>query len=264
MTFHLMTKKYFKRLQYSIRFAFLNLKETKAIMNIKILCLAFVLCFVDGENRILGGEDVEPKLYPFIVRLTKTNDVPLCTGSLVWNGWGVLTAAHCFEKKNIKIGLAVFNDYHKYEKDRKQFTVGIRGYRKYKGTDLAIAFLRRRVTEVKSVKISRKTPRKGDTLKAVGYGMQGWGEESKYLKHIDLQVSRTYANFIKTKVGKNNEGPCAGDSGGPLLNKEDGQWKVMATLWGGGYDCGTGYSSGDDWWNRVNSLFSGSYYDVKP
>jgi secreted trypsin-like serine protease len=219
---------------------------------------------VHREDYILGGEEVEPKDYPFIVRLTKTNGVHLCTGSLVGNGWGVLTAAHCFENSNIKTGLAIFNDYHKYEKDRKEFTVGIRGYRKYKGTDLAIAFLRRRVTEVRSVKISRKTPRKGDILKAVGYGMKGLGEESKYLKHIDLQVSRSYANIIRTKVGRNNEGPCAGDSGGPLLNKEDGQWKVMAILWVGGYDCGTGYTSGDDWWNSVNSIFSGSYYFVRP
>ena len=236
-------------------------KEEKVMINAKILCLAFV----HGENRILGGQEVKPKYYPFIVRLTKTNCDPLCTGSLVWNGWGVLTAAHCFEEPKIKTALAVFNDFQKYKIERKQFTVGIRGYRKYKGTELAIAFLRRKVTEVQSVPISRKTPRKGETLRAVGYGMKGLREGSNYLMHIDLQVSRTYANnIIITKVGRNNEGTCAGDSGGPLLNLEDGQWKVMATLYGGGYDCQYGRTSGGDRWNSVKSIFSGSYYVVKP
>ena len=217
-----------------------------------------------GEDYILGGEEVKPDFYPFIVRLTKTNGVNLCTGSLVWNGWGVLTAAHCFEEPKIKTALAIFNDLHKEKIERKQFTVGIRGYIKYKGTDLAIAFLRRKVTEVPSVPISKKTPRKGDTLTAVGYGMEGLDIHSDYLQHIALKVSRTYAYIIKTKVGRNNEGPCAGDSGGPLLNWEDGQWKVMATLYGGGYDCRDGVTRGDDRWNSVKSIFSGYYDVVKP
>ena len=79
-----------------------------------------------------------------------------------------------------------------------------------------------------------------------------------------LATSRSVNNIIITKVGRNNEGPYAGNSGGPLLNLEDGQWKVMATLYGGGYDCQYGRTSGGDRWNSVKSIFSGSYYVVKP
>ena len=50
---------------------------------------------------------------------------------------------------------------------------------------------------MRSVPISRKTPRKGDMLRAVGYGMKGLWEGLNYLKNIELNVSRTFAKVIK-------------------------------------------------------------------
>merc|ERR1712179_826408 len=57
-----------------------------------------------------------------------------------------------------------------------------------------------------------------------------------------------------TAVGENNEGPCAGDSGGPMLVWDGEDWSVVATLKGGGFDCRTGnLISRDDKWSSSES-----------
>ena len=44
--------------------------------------------------------------------------------------------------------------------------------------------------------------------------------------------------LMETNVGELGADPCEGDSGGPLLlEEEDGEWTLVATLLGGGYSC---------------------------
>merc|ERR1712002_214697 len=116
-------------------------------------------------------------------------------------------------------------------------------------------------TGIKPVKISLKPLTRGDSVKAIGFGRHGWsGSDDKdkanntnfdrHLRHVDLKVSRVTKNWIYTSVGENNEGPCTGDSGGPLLVKNGKEWSVVATLLGRGYDCRDGTFNGDDKWSK--------------
>ena len=95
----------------------------------------------------------------------------------------------------------------------------------------------------------------------VGYGrMETKGESPRYQNEIKLKVAKTYksgkAYFMETSVDKKTMfGPCSGDSGGPLLIKtRQGEWEVVATLQGGGYNCKTGKHKGNDNWSRVWGL----------
>merc|ERR1712179_641390 len=127
--------------------------------------------------------------------------------------------------------------------------------------DIALAKLEKRATGIKPVKISKKQVNVWDSVKAVGFGMHGWRgspnntgviTDDGHLRHIDLNVSSVEENWIYTAVGENNEGPCAGDSGGPMLVWDGEDWSVVATLKGGGFDCRTGnLISRDDKWSSV-------------
>ena len=102
----------------------------------------------------------------------------------------------------------------------------------------------------------------GDAVMAVGYGMHGFNKNDGHLRDIDLEVSHVNETIIGTKVGDNNEGPCSGDSGGPLLvwDRYWG-WEVVATLKGEGYNCRRNFtSSTDDEWNSVSVINPADLY----
>ena len=69
-------------------------------------------------------------------------------------------------------------------------------------------------------------------------------------------INTTYNSpyVLETNVGHNGADPCHGDSGGPLLLREDdNKWTLIATLLGGGFNCADPSSSDktSDW----NSIF---------
>ena len=103
-------------------------------------------------------------------------------------------------------------------------------------------------------------PEQGDILTAAGYGMSGYPKiSSQYLKSIELEVvgmDPQNPEKLETTVGENNEGPCAGDSGGPLLVNQDGQWKLVATLIGHGFDCRTNRTNGHDMWSVMRGVMA--------
>ena len=130
----------------------------------------------------------------------------------------------------------------------------------YHGSDLALAKLTQGVTGISPVRISEKNVTQGTSVRTVGYGMQGYNKDEGHLRDIDLKVSYVRGNWIGTKVGKNFEGPCGGDGGAPLLVRESGDWAVVASLQGGGYDCRTNTINSvqpDHTWNSVRVIGSG-------
>ena len=77
----------------------------------------------------------------------------------------------------------------------------------------------------------------------------GWGAtefaggtdlQSEYLLQVDVAINTTtsFNFYLQTNVGVNGADPCKGDSGGPLLlREEDFKWTLIGTLVGGGFDC---------------------------
>lgn len=92
----------------------------------------------------------------------------------------------------------------------------------------------------------------------------GWGsteesfpasDQSDLLQQLDVTVnsSTKYFYLIETNVGKFGADPCFGDSGGPLLlREEDQKWTLIATLLGGGFECGA-FDRRDNTseWNKI-------------
>ena len=81
-------------------------------------------------------------------------------------------------------------------------------------------------------------------------------EQSEWLAQLDVTVNNSVLHYhlIETNVGENDADPCPGDSGGPLLLKDEkGEWVLLGTLLGGGYSCD--YSDIQDStseWNKIS------------
>ena len=231
-------------------------------MKLELLCLTLFFLPLLG-NEIKGGPIVSAEDFPFIARLgiKKGRWVYTCTGSLVKDDL-ILTAKHCFQKngKTYYHGSATFFDTFRGYKDRKEFTVKMKLIKTYPNSDLALARLTRKVSNITPLRIYNKKLSPGTTVKATGYGMHDFRQNDGHLRHIDLRVAYDRGNYVGTKIGKNNEGPCGGDSGGPLLVQTGNSYSVAGTLYGAGYDCRTGIVSRafpDDKWSSVRVIKSG-------
>ena len=74
-----------------------------------------------------------------------------------------------------------------------------------------------------------------------------------------MNTSSLYDYGLLTNVGPGGGDPCDGDSGGPLLlREEDLKWTLIGTLIGGGFDCQEPHDRSDNTsdWNSVAPLVS--------
>merc|ERR1712042_35091 len=255
-----------------------------SVLLVYLLMISMISLYpgVSGGDYINQGDYVDStEKYPFIAFISTG-----CTGSL-FESDKIITASHCFYDKQGKMfpgcGEAVFNDLDKFHDNGQEIKRRIIKVERF-GKDLAVATLDKSVNRP-LVKLYRNDPKplkRGQWVKAVGFGMTGYWTNSGRLKDVDLQITKYYphpetrshrsCNYMKkcygvgTKVGPNNDGPCEGDSGGPLLVKDRGEWKLVATLSGGGYNCMTGriqQTFPDDRWNSNQPILNWEFGKVE-
>jgi len=235
-------------------------------------------CGVPGKsiNRIIGGAEVTPHQYPWLVRIQGGNG--LCTGTLI-SDRHVLTAFHCVKDIRVAEGKKLYD--HEKKKDQKAYigahhvslfgddtdaevvqvlttpTDGFPPFPQFvwdnpESHDIAV------YTLAKPVQFSSKVqpaclPKPGHGSYEGSKAMAaGWGDYRKgvhpnsiVLRHAELTVSgnnKVLAKAFETLVEKNSDGlykdPCSGDSGGPLMWKNtNGQMEIIGVVHGGGYSC---------------------------
>jgi len=252
-------------------------------------------CGVPGEstNRIIGGSEVSPHQYPWLVRLQGSH---YCTGSLI-SDRHVLTAFHCVSEHDKSKPF----DHEKGEETKAYIgahrvsldgddtdaeviqvlatpTDGFPPFpifdpKNPKSHDIALYTLKEPVkfsSNVMPVCLPKAGhgSYEGSKAMAAGWGdyRKGVQKNSDILRHAELTVSgnnKVVAQAFGTLVEKNSDGlykdPCAGDSGGPLMWKnQDGQMEIIGVVHGGGYNCDAdkvskGFGTKDQIWNNVTS-----------
>merc|ERR1712106_698448 len=95
-----------------------------------------------------------------------------------------------------------------------------------------------------------------ETVRTLGWGATDASDQSEFPVRLDVTVNSTSDQYsLETNVGPNGADPCFGDSGGPLLLRGlDHKWVIVATLYGGGFDCANFFDRSDNTsdWNRID------------
>ena len=190
------------------------------------------------KNRIEGGSDTPPHKYPWMVGVG--GPPGFCGGSLI-SSKHVLTAAHCVNKGHAKEFVVIVGawDIHGSSKGKR---ISVRSIHRHKGydqhgwDDIAILELATSVSFNKKVR-PVCLPIENNPVDYNGKEtiLTGWGGGSgSKLDEADLNVipnkdcnmgnGRNGRNqLICTHPAKNKKGACGGDSGSPLVTKQNGK-----------------------------------------
>lgn len=207
-------------------------------------------------TRIVGGHEISPHKYPWLVSLANSDLEPFCGGALI-NDRYVLTAAHCLPDTTLA-KLRIILGHHDLKKMREATVIRAEKFvphYMYQETDpvqkwdIALIKLRERVNYTDYINPvclpGRDTPRK-DFKKLI---VAGWGRigENQIVSDRPLEVqvpeltmeqcykllhtSRITPNHIC--AGNRTVDSCEGDSGGPLITfVNDKAVQVGLVSWG--------------------------------
>ncbi|KAK0134801.1 Granzyme A [Merluccius polli] len=220
-----------------------------ALFTTVCLVLLYVQSCVCGEAEIIGGKEVKAHSMPYMVLLLNSTGQPICGGTLLSSRW-VLTAAHCHNITEVRLGVHSFKKSQNEDKKSVQVRKVVKTYPhlKYdnhkKVHDLQLLKLNQEVKQTETVEYLPLAdvitdPREGDKCLVAGWGVVNVKkpEMSDVLKSAKVTIigrkkcnSSKYYNsqpvitpdmVCAGTLGKNllkkNKDTCQGDSGGPLL-----------------------------------------------
>ncbi|NRA68651.1 MAG: trypsin-like serine protease [Pseudobacteriovorax sp.] len=207
-----------------------------------IMCLVTIVgCGVgeseDSQIKVVGGEAIsEPGQFGLLaLRVSLEERAGICSGSLISQTL-VITAAHCLHTPSGSVAYAVFGP-DALEPESSQIRKVTAHYRSG-SADIAI------------LEIDRPAPSGylpipiADGLTAPGALLAGYGRTVANApkstgKAFSLRASipffETVAPFFY--VQSSQGGMCFGDSGGPALVRNEGQWAILGVLSSGSPNC---------------------------
>ncbi|KAG8598912.1 hypothetical protein GDO81_002797 [Engystomops pustulosus] len=239
-------------------------------MNLLHLLLLSAACLLSSEGvchntstnlSIINGHEAIRNSRPYMAYISFTNlthDL-FCGGILIKTNW-VLTAAHCWlPRSNAKVILGAHSsDPHAQECERQTFYVSQRIFHpEYNSVtfnnDLQLIKLNGRARMGLGVQVlclpwTYEDMRAGTVCETAGWGLTEKNKNAEFLMEVkvstitsrecrkrfpDAQIEGI-ENKICVSVGCRGEGPCLGDSGGPLIC--DGVFRGVLSF--GNFPCG--------------------------
>ena len=164
-----------------------------------------------------------------IALATELGKSHLCTGVLI-SPKVVVSAAHCYKSPN-ETYIVYGCDNIKHDECIRVKVESIHNHPQYKfafnsGNDIAV-FLTEEPIDLPPVKIANKKHYKDEVVKAVGFGARN--NNSGIIYDGIGTVKDEYLFEISAKLKKQTD-PNPGDSGGPILILENGEYKVLGIL----------------------------------
>jgi len=211
--------------------------------------LPYITSKVVRSSRIVGGDDVEPGRYPWVVSIVDEQNIQFCGGSLITSEW-VLSAAHCAGRGfSVQIGR---NNLAKMDENYEQIPIVKEVmHPNFCEEKHSFDFLMIKIqwpSNFETMILARpdtKLPH-GLPVTAMGWGSLFYGgPRSDVLQEVEVDVvNNTVCNdsyksiapitddmLCASREGKDS---CYGDSGGPLIWKGDDGYYVQVGIssWG--------------------------------
>ncbi|CAN7985329.1 unnamed protein product [Ixodes pacificus] len=216
--------------------------------------------FIEPEDRIYGGRVAVPGSWPWQAQLTQRGRGHVCGGSLI-SDQHVLTAAHCVWGKrpaNLKIHLG---SHQRRSREPAELVVGVyeicihpaarTSLRPGLVEDIAIIKLKSKVNTTTTIQPVCLPENKEELSKTSKVFVLGWGKTergggSRELKQTRVQYlsnrdcrARGLRVISQTFCGGHRHGSaCSGDSGGPVVHRNDTVWSQHGIVSGGPRGCG--------------------------